>query len=91
MENLLFLVKADLLLHKNSFNTLREFIEILNVSTLQSYHYHIINDFVDDNEELTFGITFFPRFPCNQKMVENYCKNNYILINFETLKKFLSL
>ena len=90
MEKLIFLVKSDLVLHEKTFEKLRDFVERLDLSKLDMEHYHTL-DYSVENDEILYYSTDFALYTRSQDLIDNHIIAGYMLINFEDLKKLLSL
>lgn len=90
MEKLIFLVKSDLVLHEKTFEKLREFVEKLDFSKLNMYHYHTF-DYSAENDEILYYSTDFSLYLKSQHLIDYKINDGYILLNCESLIKFLSL
>lgn len=90
MEKLIFLVKSDLVLHEKTFEKLREFVEKLDFSKLNMYLYHTI-DYSAENDEILYYSTDFSLYPRSQDLIDHKINDGYMLLNCESLIKFLSL
>ena len=87
-EDLMVLVKTDLLLHEKAFNSLRECILELDYSKLELY-----DEFVYNSEEDKVVSIHQPIHPdySNLNLICDKVENGYILISLYDLKKMLSL
>ena len=90
MDNFIFLVKADLLLHENTFDTLRNFVKNIDVSELTPGHYHIF-DCPTENSNITFYSVDFCLWSKSQDLINLKINSGFILMNFATLKKYLNI
>ena len=89
-KQLIFLVKPDLVLHEKTFEKLREFVERLDLSKLDMENYHTL-DYSAENDEILYYSIDFALYARSQDLIDNHIIVGYMLINFEDLKKFLSL
>ena len=89
MKYFLFLVRADLLLQEETFKKLQEFVKNPN-SDFHPDHYNII-DLSEENDIICAPSTFWTFEPRYHDRLNNYINLGYLLLNFENLKKFLSL
>lgn len=86
-KDCIVLVQTDLLLQEKGFQALRE--RISNLKEIQSF-----SEFVfDSGNDRVIIIHHMQLFPChsNFNFVNNMVKGEYVLMNLENLKKFLSL
>ena len=90
MDNFIFLVKADLLLHESTFNKLRDFVKDIDVSQLTLGHYHIF-DFPSENGNISYYSADFSLYAKSQDLINYKIDSGFILMNLATLKSFLSL
>lgn len=90
MEKLIFLVKSDLVLHEKTFEKLREFVEKLDFSELNMYHYHTF-DYSAENDEILYYSADFSLYLKSQHLIDYKINDGYMLLNCESLIKFLSL
>ena len=89
-KQLIFLVKPDLVLHEKTFEKLREFVEKLDSSKLNIFYYHTI-DYSAENDEILYYHTDFSLYTRSWDLISKNIIEGYMLINFEDLKKLLSL
>ena len=90
MDNSIFLVKADLLLHESTFNKLRDFVKDIDVSQLPPGHYHIF-DFPSENGNISYYSDDFSLYAKSQDLINYKIDSGFILMNLETLKKCLNI
>ena len=90
METFIFLVKSDLILHEKTFEKLRDFVEKLDSSKLNMHLYHII-DYSAENDEILYYTIDFAIYIRSQDLIDKKINTGYMLLNFESLKKVLSL
>lgn len=90
MENLIFIVEADLLLHEHTFKKMRKFVKKLDSSNLTIYHYHIL-EYTAEKDEIHYYSDDFCLFNKSQDLIDRFIKKGYILFNLRDLKKFLSV
>lgn len=89
-KDLLVLVKANLLLEEIGFDSLRNCISKLNYDDIELYQ-EFEYDF--DKEEVVAKRCSFYAAPTNLvgKLFNKIQKEDFILISFDNLKKFLSI
>ena len=93
MNNFIFLVKADLLLHEKTYDKLKDFVKDIDVSFLNPHVYYVIDCLAEDDENslINFYIDDSSLWSKTEKLIDKKIKNGFILINFTTLKSMLSL
>lgn len=90
MDNFIFLVKADLLLHESTFDKLRDFVKNIDLSKLTPGHYHIFVSTQEDNNIFYYSSDFC-LWSKSQDLINYKINSGFILMNLATLKSFLSL
>ncbi len=90
MENLFFLVKADLLLHENTFEKLRNFVENIDVSTLSSQQFYTI-DYSVEKDDVDYYNTDISLYPNIKNFLTAFYSSGYMFMDFATLKKYLNI
>ena len=90
MDNFIFLVKADLLLHESTFDKLRDFVKDIDMSQLTPGHYHIF-DFPSENGNISYYSDDFFLWSKSQDLINYKINSGFILMNLATLKSILSL
>ena len=89
LKKLTFLVNPDLFLHEETFNKLRDFVKNHDFSEADIYRFHFINL---KNDQIMYHSTAFVSYDESSRLLDNLIINSeYILMNFENLKKFLIL
>ena len=93
MNNFIFLVKADLLLHEVTFVELRNFVKGLDVSLLNPNLYHVFDysDEKDGNNFINYFNVDFSLWSKSEDLINIKIKSGFVLLNFATLKSLLSL
>ena len=90
MDNFIFLVKADLLLHESTFDKLRDFVKDIDLSQLTPGHYHIF-DFTQGDNNISYYSADFCLWSKSQDLINYKIDSGFILMNLATLKSILSL
>lgn len=90
MDNFIFLVKADLLLHESTFDKLRDFVKNIDLSQLTPGHYHIF-DFTQGDNNISYYSADFCLWSKSQDLINYKIDSGFILMNLATLKSILSL
>ena len=90
MDNFIFLVKADLLLHESSFDKLRDFVKNIDLSQLTPGHYHIF-DFTQGDNNISYYSADFCLWSKSQDLIDYKINSGFILMNLATLFKYLNI
>lgn len=90
MDNFIFFVKADLLLHENTFDKLRDFVKDIDMSQLTPGHYHIF-DIPSEIDNISYYSDDFSLYAKSQDLINYKINSGFILMNLATLKSILSL
>ena len=89
-NNLIFLVKVDLLLHEKTYDELRNFVKNVDAHELNPGHYHVI-DYSAENDNITHYSVDFCLWSKSQDLINAKINSGFILVDFATLKSLLSL
>ena len=87
-DELLVLVKTDLLIYESSFNALRDYVSTLDTSNLESYDEFIFSP--DEDKIITKRQLLRPSYSYFNILC-NKVKHGYILIRFSELKRMLCI
>ena len=90
MDNFIFLVKADLLLHESAFDKLRDFVKNIDLSLLIPGHYHIL-DFTQGDNNISYHSADFCLWSKSQDLINYKINSGFILMNLATLKKYFNI
>ena len=90
MDNFIFLVKADLMLHESTFDKLRDFVKNIDLSQLTPGHYHIF-DFTQGDNNISYYSADFCLWSKSQDLIDYKINSGFILMNLATLFKYLNI
>ena len=93
MNNFIFLVKADLLLHEKTYVELRDFVKDIDVSFFNPHVYYVIDYLAEDDENnfINYYIDDASLWSKTEDLINKKIKAGFVLLNFATLKSMLSL